>query len=152
MSTLSRASAMSILSGMVALCLIGCASVPDLVQADAYIRDGARQRAESVASGDVSVLERILAEDFVGVDPKGNVYDKATMLADTREAPKYFASNTIGNVTVRFFGATAVAQGEENWVRRNGQRGRFVWTDTWVYRSGEWQIVAAQDASVKDKP
>ena len=30
------------------------------------------------------------------------------------------------------------------------ERGRFVWTDTWVYRNGLWQIVAAQDANVKD--
>lgn len=92
-----------------------------------------------------------MADDFVGVDPQGNFYDKATMIANTRQTPKYFASNAIGKVTVRFYGNTAVAQGEENWVRHKGERGRFVWTDTWVYRSGALQIVAAQDASVREK-
>ncbi len=69
------------------------------------------------------------------------------MLADTRNAPKYFRSNQLNEVRVRFFGNTAVAQGYETWERRSGQprRGRFVWTDTWVKRNGQWQIVAAED-------
>jgi hypothetical protein len=131
----------------------GCASGPNLVDAEKYILESSKQWADSVATGDTAALERILADDFVGVDPQGNVYDKATMLANTREAPKYFASNKIGRVTVRFFGSTAVAQGEESWVRHRGEqlRGRFVWTDTWVYRLGKWQIVAAQDAIAKER-
>lgn len=84
----------------------GCSTLPDRIEAEAYIREGAKQWADSVATGDTSALERILADDFVGVDPQGNFYDKATMLANTRQAPKYFASNKIGKVTVRFFGAT----------------------------------------------
>ena len=42
-------------------------------------------------------------------------------------------------------GDTAVAQGSESWVRQTGERGRFVWTDTWILREGRWQIVAAGD-------
>lgn len=141
----------AILLAVVSLGATGCSAVPDQMDAEAYIREGAKQWAESVASGDTLALERILADDFVGVDPQGNFYDKATMIENTRQAPKYFASNKIGKVTVRFFGSTAVAQGEESWVRRQGERGRFVWTDTWVRRNGKWQIVSAQDASVKDK-
>lgn len=129
----------------------GCASLPSQTESEQYIRDGAMQWAESVATGDTTVLERILAEDFVGVDPLGKFYDKATMITNTRDGPKYFASNKIGKVTVRFYGTTAVAQGEESWVKHRGEQGRFVWTDTWVYRNGKWQIVAAQDAAVKDK-
>lgn len=113
--------------------------------AEQYIRDSESEWAESVASGDTKAVERILAEDFVGVDPKGNSYKKAQMISDTRTAPKYFASNHIDFVTVRFYGDTAVAQGSESWVRQNGERGRFVWTDTWIRRRGQWQIVAAED-------
>ena len=47
---------------------------------------------------------------------------------------------------VRFYGNTAVAQGDETWVRRSdSSAGRFVWTDTWVLHNGNWQIVAAED-------
>ena len=118
---------------------------------DLSANNGGWQWAASVATGATTDLERIIADDFVGVDPQGNLYDKAKMLSNTREAPKYFASNRIGPVKVRFYGETAIAQGEETWVRLRGDphTGRFVWTDTWVRRSGKWQIVAAQDVIAK---
>ena len=117
-----------------------------------YICDGARGWAESVASGDTAVLTRILAEDFIGVDPKGQQYRKAAMIKDTKDAPRYFRSNQINDVIVRFYGAVAVAQGSESWERQNGKRGQFVWTDTWLRRNGRWQIIAAQDVSVAEEP
>lgn len=116
-------------------------------EAERYIKESERQWAECVANGDVKVIERIVAEDFVGVDPDGSFYDKAREIADTRESPKEFISNHTNEVKVRFYGDTAVAQGSESWVRRTHQplRGRFVWTDTWVRRKGKWQVVAAED-------
>src|SRR5262249_39342835 len=110
------------------------------------------QWAESVATGDTSTVERILADDFLGVDPKGTLYDKAKMIADTRNAPQYFVSNRLNGVKVRFYGDTAIAQGDETWERRTGERGRFVWTDTWIRRSGRWQIVAAEDLIAAESP
>ena len=138
-----------------AVCVLyGCAPSYDENEAQRYIVESERQWAESVASGDTSVLERILAADFVGVDPKGRFYDKAKMVSDTRDAPKYFVSNHANDVKVRFYSDTAVVQGDETWERRSGDplRGRFVWTDTWVRRSGKWQIVAAEDLIAPEQP
>src|SRR5215468_10223490 len=78
-------------------------------EAERYIKESESQWAESVANGDASVVERILADDFLGVDPDGNLYEKAKMVADMREAPKEFISNHLNDVKVRFFGDTAVA-------------------------------------------
>ncbi len=114
-------------------------------ESERYIIESERQWAESVASGDTGPVERILANDILGVDPKGNLYDKAKMISDTHEAPKFFISNRLNGVKVRFYGDTAIAQGSESWERRMGERGRFVWTDTWLRRHGRWQIVAAED-------
>jgi ketosteroid isomerase-like protein len=114
-------------------------------EAEDYIRQSESEWAESVATGDVTAIERILAEDFVGIDPKGKQYSKKEMISETRDAPKSFVSNHLDEVKIRFYGNTAVAQGSESWVKKNGQRGRFVWTDTWLFRDGRWQIVAAED-------
>src|SRR5207248_10236659 len=114
-------------------------------ETERYIIESERQWAESAATGDTTTVESILADDFVGVDPKGNLYTKAEMIAKHANAPKYFVSNHLNEAKVRFFGETAVAQGDESWERRTGERGRFVWTDTWVWRNGKWQIVAAED-------
>ena len=130
------------------------AQQPSTTESERYIKESERQWAESVANGDVTVIERILSDDFLGVDPEGNLYEKSKMVADTREAPKRFVSNHLNDVKVRFYGETAVAQGNESWVRRSGSplRGRFVWTDTWIRRNGKWQIVAAEDLIAPDPP
>jgi hypothetical protein len=93
----------------------------------------------------------MLADDFVGVDPKGVLYNRQQMVADTRNAPKYYFSNRLNAVKVRFYGDTAIAQGSETWEKHNGERGRFVWTDTWLQRNGRWQIVAAEDLIAPEK-
>jgi ketosteroid isomerase-like protein len=115
--------------------------------AERYIVESERQWAEAVASGDTATVERILADDYLGVDTDGSLYDKSKAISFTREGPKEFVSNHLNSVKVRFFGDTAVAQGSESWVRRTGTplRGRFAWTDTWIRRNGKWQIVAAED-------
>jgi hypothetical protein len=135
------------------LCCLLCQCVRnDLKEAERYIVESERQWAESVATGDARTVERILADDFLGVDPKGTLYDKAKMISDTRNAPQYFVSNRLNEVKVRFYGETAIAQGDETWERRTGERGRFVWTDTWIRRNGRWQIVAAEDLIAPESP
>jgi hypothetical protein len=138
--------------GLAVVVLCSCARKYNEKEAERYIVESERQWAESVATGDSTVLERIFADDFVGVDPKGPFYDKAKMIADTREAPKYFVSNRANDIKVRFYGDTAVAQGSETWERRSVERGRFVWTDTWVRRDGKWQMVAAEDVIAPEYP
>lgn len=115
--------------------------------AERYIIESEKQWAEAVASGDTSVIERILADDYLGMDTDGSLYDKSKAISFTREGPKAFVSNHLNEVKVRFFDDTAIAQGNESWVRRTGTplRGRFAWTDTWIRRNGKWQIVAAED-------
>jgi hypothetical protein len=119
----------------------------DYKDAENFIKESEKQWAESVATGDSTVVERILADDFIGVDPDGNQYNKQRMIHGAQDAPKYFKSNHLNNVKVRFYGLTAVAQGDETWVRYSGQpvTGRFVWTDTWIMQNSKWQIVAAED-------
>jgi ketosteroid isomerase-like protein len=116
-----------------------------------YICDSERAWAQSVATGDPSTVKLILADDFIGIDPKGNRYGKAKMVADTATAGQYFSSNELGDVVVRFYGDAAIAQGSESWTRKTGERGRWVWTDTWLKRNGRWQIEAAEDLKAPAK-
>ena len=119
----------------------------DYDKARQYIMESEKQWAEAVASGDSTVVQKILADDFIGVDTKGFQYNKEHEVHSTPEGPKYFESNHLNNIKIRFYGNMAVAQGDEIWVRYSGQplTGRFVWTDTWLLRNGKWQIVAAED-------
>jgi len=119
----------------------------DYDKARQYITESEKQWAEAVASGDSTVVQRILADDFIGVDTKGFQYNKQHEVHNTPEGPKYFKSNHLHDLKIRFYGNMAVAQGDEIWVRYSGEMltGRFVWTDTWLFRNNKWQIVAAED-------
>jgi len=133
------------------LCLSECSEQEGQKESERYILDSERQWAESVATGDTSAIDRILADDFIGVDPKGRLYSKKEMIDETRNAPKYFVSNRLNDVKLRFYGSMAIAQGSETWEKRSGERGRFVWTDTWLRRNGRWQIIAAEDLIAPEK-
>ncbi len=119
----------------------------DQKAAERYIIESEGQWALSVATGRTADVERILADDYRGVGPDGNLAGKAEMIAGTPASAAEFISNRLNAVTVRFYGDTAVAQGSETWERRHGPmtRGRFVWTDTWIRRDGRWRIVASED-------
>jgi len=111
----------------------------------AYIQQAESDWAESSVTNDAGVLDRILADDFVGVSTKGTRYSKSDAITEARTQPSDFVSNHLTEVEIRFFGDTAVAQGSELWKKKDGSSGRFVWTDTWLRRGGKWKIVAAED-------
>ena len=72
------------------LCLCDCTVQKEQKETERYILESEGQWAESVATSDTSAIERILADDFIGVDPKGHLYGKRQMIDETRNAPKYF--------------------------------------------------------------
>ena len=119
----------------------------DYVSAEKYIIECATDWANSVVTGDATRKKIYFAEDFQGTGEDGSRYDKAAVTKD-REPSEEFVSNIIGPIEVRFFGNTAIAYGEETWTKTNGETGRWIWTDIWLYRDGQWQIVAAQDNEV----
>jgi len=108
------------------------------------ICDLERAWGQAFVTSDASVARRMLAEDFIGVSTKGKLYRKRDEVADI-STPSHMRSDVLNDVVVRFYGDTAIAQGSDSWVDRNGHKGRFVWTDVWLKRRGSWQIVAAED-------
>ena len=95
-------------------------------------------------------LKAVIADDFQGTSTDGHRYDKAEAIATD---PKAVARDCkLGDVKVRFFGdSIAIAYGAESRIREgDGKEARRcqVWTDTWLKRNGQWQIVAAQDTVI----
>ena len=143
---------LSLTSSVLALLLLaGCSHAPvaasdSYAEAERYIIECSRDWAESVVTGDRSKRKIYFAEDFIGTDTKGRRYDKSQVTRETGPA-KQIISNKLDDVSVRFFGDTAIAHGSETWTRKDGSTGRYVWTDIWAKRDGRWQVVAAQDAA-----
>ena len=110
------------------------------------IIDGERAWGQAFVHGDVAEIDRLLADDFIGVDTHGKRYDKAAAMKDVRNGPS-LTSDDITNLVVRFYGDTAVAQGDEHEVGPAPDKRVFerVFTDSWVKLNGQWRIVAAED-------
>jgi ketosteroid isomerase-like protein len=117
-----------------------------------YIQKAEADWAEAVASNDCSVAERILADEFVGVEVDGTQYTRADSLQSCRTRESNFEFCHAQEVDVRFYGDTAIARGSEKWKLKSGKSGVFVWTDTWIKRGGKWQVVAAEDLIPSPSP
>lgn len=104
-----------------------------------------------MAAGDSSVTNRIVADDFIGINSKGEKYDKKMVQHKTLLESNWYNAE-VYNVEVVFYGNTAVARGKETWTRLSDSTSTYsVWTDTWIYRNGKWQLVAAQDQKINLK-
>src|SRR5262245_12013093 len=100
-------------------------------------------------------LHVFIADDYQGTSTTGSRYPKADAIED--DPHKTSRDCQLGDVKVRFFGdSMAVAYGSESRIQKaaDGTEAKRcqVWTDTWLKRNGQWQIVAAQDTVIPCAP
>jgi len=109
-----------------------------------------RKFTDTVINNDAKELDEILADDYLGTEPDGKLVTKRDSIAEARSGPAEFASCRLNEneVTIRFYDHVAVVNGTEDWTRKDGRAGRFIWTDVMVKRHDNWQVVASQDLSV----
>jgi hypothetical protein len=126
---------------------------PSDAESDAYMRKAEEDWAEVAARPMPGLMERILADDYVGVNSDNVVRNKTQeiALADEPRSGNYVSSK-LEYVHYRHFGDTVLAQGQESVHRKDGKPDlRLIWTDVWMWRDGKWQVVASQDSVLPAK-
>jgi uncharacterized protein (TIGR02246 family) len=109
------------------------------------IRQVDKERIQAQISADAVALDRIYADDFIGVGPSGTVRTKAQVISDFTSGSLKFQSITTAEVQVRVYENTAVETGLST---MSGQdKGKAVPRDTrftrvWVKQQGQWRLVA----------
>jgi ketosteroid isomerase-like protein len=103
------------------------------------------ERIQAHISADTAALDRIYAEDFIGIRPSGTVRTKPQVLSDFTSGTLQFQSITIDDVQVRVYGNTAVETGRSTMHGQDKNKtvpvdNRF--TRVWVKQSGRWRLVA----------
>jgi hypothetical protein len=110
----------------------------------------------SFMTHDISIIEQLVAEDFVGTSSSGKVGNKATMLAEARKDKNVYTSAVSSDLTVHSYGpsvavVTGVARETGKTAAGKAFSQAYRFTDTWAERNGQWQCVAAQAMALPKK-
>ena len=103
------------------------------------------ERIQAQIGADAAALDRIYADDFIGVGPSGTVRTKKQVISDFTSGTLKFQSITTDEVQVRVYENTAVETGLST---MNGKdKGTAVprntrFTRVWVKQQGRWRLVA----------
>jgi hypothetical protein len=110
----------------------------------------------SFVTHDISVIEQLVADDFVGTSSSGKLGNKSTMISKAREDKNIYTSAVSGDMIVHSFGpsvavVTGVARESGKTPAGKAFSHAYCFTDTWVERNGEWQCVAASAMAIPKK-
>lgn len=108
-----------------------------------------------LVKGDIPALDAILGETFTQTDQNGNVLNKAELLAQLRSGELKYLTSKVDDMTVFLHGDAAVVTGR--WAGRYLIKGKTVnaverYTDTWIFRNGQWRCVAYHGSANTKKP
>jgi len=103
------------------------------------------ERIQAQIAADAVALDRIYADDFIGVGPSGTVRTKPQVISDFTSGTLKFQSITTDDVQVRVYENTAVETGLSTMVGKD--KGKAVpretrFTRVWIKQQGSWQLVA----------
>ena len=109
------------------------------------IRQLDNERIQAQIHADAAALDRIYADDFIGIGPSGRVRTKPQVIADFTSHDLKFQSITTAEVQVRVYENTAVQTGLSTMVGQD--KGKAVprdnrFTRVWVKQQGRWRLVA----------
>ena len=99
----------------------------------------------ALTKGDWATMDRIVASDWVLIDPTGTIVTRAEIIGDLRSGALKFQSMTPRDVQVRIYGDTAVVSGrsvDRGTYKGTDISGEYRFTDVFVKRDGRWQAVS----------
>jgi len=112
-----------------------------------------RNYAELEKSGDIALLNRLLADEYTYTSRDGEIYTKAEDLESYKTNQNKIESAEILEQNVRVIGNNAAIEtGKIRYVGANVGKPFDItkrYTTTWVWRTGRWQIAADHTSAVK---
>ncbi|HSP16064.1 MAG TPA: nuclear transport factor 2 family protein [Thermoanaerobaculia bacterium] len=104
-----------------------------------------RERIQAQVNADAVALDRIYADDFIGIGPSGTLRTKKDVLSDFTSGSLKFQSITTDDVRIRVYGNAAVETGLSTMKGQDAEKvvpeeNRF--TRVWIKQGGRWRLVA----------
>ena len=114
-----------------------------------------KQHREAVVKGDTTAMDSILADDWVSINPRGDVESKAQQAKTLKDGSVDFEAIDPEEVKVRVYGDAAVVMGRYHVkLAWNGQKiDQLVRTnEVYVKQGGKWRCVSTQVTSIGGPP
>ena len=102
-------------------------------------------------TNNVSEVERLLADDYLGISANGTLETKADELSRRRSGSLHITQLDLSDIKVRIYGDTAVVTSKADLVGKNGDRdisGRYRYTRVYSNRDGQWRIVSFEASRI----
>ena len=102
-------------------------------------------------TNNIPEVERLLADDYLGISANGTLETKADELTRRRSGTLRITQLDLSDIKVRIYGDTAVVTSKADLVGKNGDRdisGRFRYTRVYSNRDGQWRIVSFEASRI----
>jgi hypothetical protein len=106
-----------------------------------------RELSNAIVKKDIAVMGRLIADDFTGVENSGQITNKFQVINEISTGENTVQTDSRTDLKVRIFGNTAIVTGRLRTIGSRKERNynhQSTFTDTWINRNGEWQIVNYQ--------
>ena len=113
-----------------------------------------QEYGKMIQRGDAAAIEKILAEEFLYTNEKGEVKNKTEDLATYKDGKSKFELTETTDQKVRVIGNGAAIETGTFRVKGTDKDGKPFdeterYTTTWVWRGGRWQIAADHTSEIK---
>jgi ketosteroid isomerase-like protein len=109
------------------------------------------QWRQATLTNDLATIDRLLADDYLGISANGTLETKADILAKRRAGVLKFTLMDVSDVKIRVYGNTAVVTSKVDVEGTNGEHevgGRFRYTRVYNNRGGQWKIVSFEASRI----
>ena len=108
---------------------------------------------QALLASNVTELDHLLADDYLGVTANGTLETKADLLAMRRSGTTKLSQLDLSDLKVRVYGDTAVVTSRAEVAGTNGGTdisGRYRYTRVYNRRNGQWRIVSFEASRMPD--
>ena len=105
--------------------------------------------------GDTTFLERILADDYIGIGPLGFMLTKQEWIARHQAGDLKYTVHTLDEVKVRVYNEAAILIGrltQEATYRGNPVNAQLRTTLVFVHQQGQWRLASLQLSAIGQQP
>jgi ketosteroid isomerase-like protein len=131
---------------IIAFALAPCARAEDNSAIETKLKQNEEAWEKAWKDKDQAALGNILADDYAGINSKGERQDRSQLLDELKTSTDTLSATVNDTMEVHVYGpnvATVVGTSTEKGKDKDGKSftRSFGWVDTWMERNGKWECI-----------